>query len=139
MLIIVLILMLIIMLIIVLILMNACILTGKSTTMRLITRMFDVTDGEVLVDGVNIRSVTTQSLRKRLAVVPQDNSLFDETVLYNIMYGNSNATASEISDVLEKCNLQETIAKLPNGVLTSVGERGARLSGGERQKVAIAR
>lgn len=83
--------------------------------------------------------MSLESLRKRIAVVPQDTSLFDETIEYNLRYGNSSSSDEEIASVIEKCNLNETIAKLKDGLQTVVGERGARLSGGERQKVSIAR
>lgn len=113
--------------------------SGKSTTLRLITRMFDVSSGSVIIDDVDTRDVTVKSLRRRIAVVPQDTSLFDETIQYNLLYGNASATPQDIEEVLEKCNLKSTILKMPFGLQTPVGERGARLSGGERQKVSIAR
>ena len=95
--------------------------------------------GAVLVDGANCKQVQLESLRRRVAVVPQDNCLFDETILYNLKYGNASATDDDIAEVIETCNLSSTIAKFPLGLETPVGERGARLSGGERQKVSIAR
>lgn len=113
--------------------------SGKSTTLRLITRMFDVSSGAVVIDNTDTREVTVNSLRRRIAVVPQDTSLFDETIQYNLLYGNASATDADIEFVLEKCNLKSTILKMPFGLMTPVGERGARLSGGERQKVSIAR
>ena len=112
---------------------------GKSTTLRLITRMFDVSSGAVIIDNIDTREVTVNSLRRRIAVVPQDTSLFDETIQYNLLYGNASATPADIEMVLDKANLKSTIAKMPFGLQTPVGERGARLSGGERQKVSIAR
>jgi ABC-type multidrug transport system fused ATPase/permease subunit len=113
--------------------------SGKSTTLRLISRMLDPASGHILLDGVDTRAVSLDSLRGRISVVPQDTSLFDETVEYNLRYGNVSASHEELQSALEKCNLIETIEKLPLGLQTSVGERGARLSGGERQKVSIAR
>jgi ATP-binding cassette subfamily B protein len=113
--------------------------SGKSTTLRLITRMLDASAGNVIIDGVDIRNVSLQSLRARVSVVPQDNSLFDETIEYNIRYGRPDATDSQLSEAVAQCNLAATIAKLPDGLQTRVGERGQRLSGGERQKVSIAR
>ena len=113
--------------------------SGKSTTLKLITRILDPHSGQVLIDGVDTRSVSLDSLRRRIAVVPQDTSLFDETVEYNLRYGNSSASSEDLQRAIEKCNLVDTIAKLKHGINTSVGERGARLSGGERQKVSIAR
>ena len=113
--------------------------SGKSTTMRLITRMLDPTGGKILIDGQDIKTVSLSSLRNRVAVVPQDTSLFDDTVEFNIKYGNSYASQNDIAQVIDKCNLIDTIKKLPQGLQTKVGERGARLSGGERQKISIAR
>lgn len=113
--------------------------SGKSTTLRLITRLFDATEGSVEVDGIDVKRVSMESLRKRIAVVPQDNSLFDETIRYNLLYGNPLASDNEVQSVIDKCNLRETVDKLPQGLETQVGERGARLSGGERQKVSIGR
>ena len=113
--------------------------SGKSTTLKLITRILDPHGGQVLVDGVDTRSVSLESLRRRIAVVPQDTSLFDETVEYNLRYGNATASAADLQYAIAKCNLEETMGKLKNGLQTTVGERGARLSGGERQKVSIAR
>jgi len=113
--------------------------SGKSTTLRLITRMLDPTSGAILIDGQDIKKVSLASLRSRVAVVPQDTSLFDDSVEFNIKYGNAHATEDDIVNVIEKCNLVDTIKKLPQGLQTKVGERGARLSGGERQKISIAR
>ena len=107
--------------------------SGKSTTLKLITRILDPHGGQVLVDGVDTRSVSLESLRRRIAVVPQDTSLFDETVEYNLRYGNATASQADTEYAIEKCNLVETIGKLKHGLQTTVGERGARLSGGERQ------
>jgi ABC-type multidrug transport system fused ATPase/permease subunit len=112
---------------------------GKSTILKLITRMLDPTSGEILIDGINVKGVTLESLRTRIACVPQDSCLFDETILYNIRYGKPDATEEEINQAIDKANLRATITKLPAGLETTVGERGARLSGGERQKVSIAR
>lgn len=99
--------------------------SGKSTTLRLITRLYDATDGSVEVDGIAVKRVTMDSLRKRIAVVPQDSSLFDETIRYNLMYGNPTASDDEAQSVIDNCNLRETADKLLQGLETQVGERGA--------------
>ena len=114
--------------------------SGKSTILKLITRMLQPESGDILLDRESVFSqLSVKEVRRRVAVVPQDTSLFDETILYNIRYGNQFATAEEVQAVIANSNLQSTIDKLPQGVRTLVGERGARLSGGERQKVSIAR
>jgi ABC-type multidrug transport system fused ATPase/permease subunit len=113
--------------------------TGKSTILKLITRMLAPSSGSVLIDQVDVANVTLASLRKRIAVVPQDTCLFDETIEYNIKYGNENASPQALQRAVTLSNLRTTMAKLPLGLKTKVGERGARLSGGERQKVSIAR
>ena len=113
--------------------------SGKSTALRLITRMVEASSGQVLIDGVDTRDVSLESLRARVAVVPQDNTLFDNTIDYNIRYGNQGATEEEVLEAVERCNLLGTVTKFPEGLQTQAGERGLRLSGGERQKVSIAR
>lgn len=101
--------------------------------------MLDPTSGAVLIDGVDVRAVTLDSLRKRIAVVPQDTCLFDDTVEYNIRYGSEGASEAAVERAIDFANLRGTVNKLADGLQTKVGERGARLSGGERQKVSIAR
>jgi ABC-type multidrug transport system fused ATPase/permease subunit len=87
--------------------------TGKSTVLKLITRMLDADSGEVLLDGVDIAHVTKDSVRRRVAVVPQDTCLFDDTVGYNIRYGSARASDEEVREVVQLSNLRDTIAKLP--------------------------
>ena len=113
--------------------------SGKSTILRLITRMLDATTGDIIIDGVNIKDVSVDSLRKRISVIPQDTSLFDGTIEYNIKYGNFSASTTTFNDAINRCNLAPVLNKFSEGLKTEVGERGARLSGGERQKVSIAR
>ncbi|MHB0912501.1 MAG: ABC transporter ATP-binding protein [Armatimonadota bacterium] len=112
---------------------------GKSTITNLIPRFYDVTSGRVLVDGVDIRSVTLTSLRQHIGIVPQETILFSTTIRENIAYGRMEASMDEIVDAAKAANAHVFIEKLPEGYDTVVGERGARLSGGERQRVAIAR
>eukprot|EP01041_Mallomonas_annulata_P010862 gene10862-22680_t len=113
--------------------------SGKSTTLRLITRMLAPVSGQVLLDGVDISSVALESVRQRVSVVPQDTSLFDETVEFNLKYGNQSVSAEAMEEAVDLCNLRQTVERLQQGLQTRVGERGAKLSGGERQKVSIAR
>jgi ABC-type multidrug transport system fused ATPase/permease subunit len=112
---------------------------GKSTITKLFLRMFDVTSGEVLIDGQVIAKVTQESLRKAIGFVPQEPILFHRTLMENIRYGRQNASDAEVIDAAKKANCHDFISALPHGYETLVGERGIKLSGGERQRVAIAR
>ncbi len=112
---------------------------GKSTIARLFFRFYDVTDGSILVDGQDIRSVNQASLRRAIGVVPQDTAMFNESVLHNIRYGKLDATMEEVEDACRKAQILDFILALPAQWETKVGERGLRLSGGEKQRVAIAR
>jgi len=112
---------------------------GKSTLVNLIPRFYDPTSGAIMVDGHNIRDVTLGSLRKKIAIVPQDIALFRGTIQDNIAYGQPDATCEEIQAAAKAANADQFISALPDGYLTEVGERGAKLSGGEKQRVAIAR
>jgi len=112
---------------------------GKSTVANLIPRFYDVTTGAVFVDGVDVRGVTLNSLRRQIAIVPQETILFSTSVRENIAYGRMDATEEEIIEAAKAANAHDFIRKLPEGYDTLVGERGTRLSGGERQRVAIAR
>ena len=113
--------------------------SGKSTIINLIARFYDVASGEIRVDGRDIRSVTTDSLRKQIGIVLQENVLFSGTLEDNIKYGRPDATKEQILDAATAANAHEFIVKLPDGYNTVVGERGAKLSGGQRQRIAIAR
>lgn len=113
--------------------------SGKSTFVNLIMRLYDVTDGSISIDGENIKDVTLSSLRKAIAVIPQDPSLFHRSVMDNIRYGRLNASDEEVIIAAQKARADEFIAKLPQGYNTIVGERGVKLSGGQRQRIAIAR
>ncbi len=112
---------------------------GKSTISRLLFRFYDVTAGAVTIDGQDVRAVTQESLRAAIGVVPQDTVLFNDTIGYNIAYGREGATRAEVEAAARAASIHDFIAALPNGYDTQVGERGLKLSGGEKQRVAIAR
>src|SRR5947208_5010121 len=112
---------------------------GKSTIARLLFRFYDVSDGAIEIDGQDIRDVTQDSLRRAIGVVPQDTVLFNDTIYYNIAYGRPGAPRAEIEDAARHAHIHDFITALPDGYRTMVGERGLKLSGGEKQRVAIAR
>ena len=112
---------------------------GKSTLARLLFRFYDVVDGQVLIDGNDVKMVTQNSLRKSIGIVPQDTVLFNDTIHYNIQYGNLNASDAEVREAAAMAHIDEFIESLPDAWETKVGERGLKLSGGEKQRVAIAR
>ena len=112
---------------------------GKSTISRLLFRFYDTTAGRVVIDGQDIRDVTQESLRAAIGVVPQDTVLFNDTIRYNIAYGCPGATQAEIEAAARAAQVHDFVQRLPEGYDTRVGERGLKLSGGEKQRVAIAR
>ncbi|HEY7866339.1 MAG TPA: ABC transporter ATP-binding protein/permease [Psychromonas sp.] len=112
---------------------------GKSTLVKLLFRFYDVTAGRILIDGQDISQVTQQSLRSAIGIVPQDTVLFNDTILENIRYGRPDASETEIEHAIDLAHLRSFINNLPDGGQTVVGERGLKLSGGEKQRVAIAR
>jgi len=112
---------------------------GKSTISRLLYRFYDVTGGRILIDGQDIRDVTQDSVRSAIGIVPQDTVLFNDTIYYNIAYGRPTASPSEIEDAARLASIHDFVSDLPEGYNTRVGERGLKLSGGEKQRVAIAR
>ncbi|CEG38765.1 atp-binding cassette superfamily [Plasmopara halstedii] len=112
---------------------------GKTTIARLLFRFYECNAGSILVNGHNIATVTQQSLRKAIGIVPQDTVLFNDTILCNIKYGNLNATFDEVVEAAKAARIYDFIMKLPDQWNTKVGERGLKLSGGEKQRVAIAR
>jgi ATP-binding cassette, subfamily B, beta-glucan exporter len=113
--------------------------SGKTTATNLILRFYDIQSGRILIDGMDIRTVTEDSLRANIGVVFQDNSLFDATIRENILLGEKKVSKKRLEEIVEKSHIKEFIARLPNGLDTLVGERGVKLSGGERQRLAIAR
>ena len=112
---------------------------GKSTISRILLRFYDVAGGRVTIDGQDIRDVTQKSLRAAIGVVPQDTVLFNDTIFYNIRYGRAGATDEEVYEAARMAQIDTFIRALPQGYDTMVGERGLKLSGGEKQRVAIAR
>ncbi|MGR3565466.1 MAG: ABCB family ABC transporter ATP-binding protein/permease [Heliomarina sp.] len=113
--------------------------SGKSTVGRLLFRFYDVTGGAIRIDGQDIREVTQESLHSAIGVVPQDTVLFNDTIRYNIAYGLDDATQEQIEEVARAAQIHDFIRSLPEGYETQVGERGLKLSGGEKQRVGIAR
>ena len=112
---------------------------GKSTLSRLLFRFYDVSAGAIRINGVDIRDVEQASLRLHIGIVPQDTVLFNDTILYNIAYGNPDASQEDIFQAARAARIHDFILSLPEGYETQVGERGLKLSGGEKQRVAIAR
>ncbi len=113
--------------------------SGKSTLVRLLFRFYDVDAGAILIDGQDIRDVTQKSLRAAIAIVPQDTVLFNDTIHYNIAYARPEASRVEVEEAARMAHLDDFIAALPKGFDTVVGERGLKVSGGEKQRIAIAR
>jgi ATP-binding cassette subfamily B protein len=112
---------------------------GKSTISRLLFRFYDIQSGSIMIDGQDIRQVTQKSLRNAVGIVPQDTVLFNDTILYNIRYGRPTATDEEVRHAAKLAHIHDFVERLPEGYQTMVGERGLKLSGGEKQRVAIAR
>ena len=112
---------------------------GKSTLSRILYRFYDVAGGAVRIDGQDIRAVTQASLRAAIGIVPQDTVLFNDTVYYNILYGRPDAGPAEVEEAARLARIHDFVMSLPDGYQTKVGERGLKLSGGEKQRVAIAR
>jgi ATP-binding cassette subfamily B protein len=113
--------------------------SGKSTLARLLFRFYDVNRGRITIDGQDLRDVTQSSVRSALGVVPQDTVLFNDTIYYNVAYGRPDATRAEIENAARVAHIADFIARLPDQWETTVGERGLKLSGGEKQRVSIAR
>ena len=113
--------------------------SGKSTLVKLLFRFYDCESGSVRVDGMDVRDLQVESLRRAIGIVPQDTVLFNDTIQRNVRYGRPDATDAEVSQAIRLAQLENFIAQLPQGADTLVGERGLKLSGGEKQRVAIAR
>jgi ATP-binding cassette, subfamily B, heavy metal transporter len=112
---------------------------GKSTLSRLLFRFYDVNGGRITINGQDIRDVTQQSLRKAIGIVPQDTVLFNDSIYYNIAYGQPSATREEVIQAARAAHIHNFVESLPDKYESLVGERGLKLSGGEKQRVAIAR
>ena len=109
---------------------------GKTTILRLLFRFYNVTSGVIEVDGHDVRDVTIESLREKIGVVPQDTVLFNETLMYNLKYANQGATDEDVYEACRAASIHDKILTFPDGYKTKVGERGLRLSGGEKQRVS---
>lgn len=112
---------------------------GKSTILRLLFRSYDVQGGRILIDGQDIRNVTVESVRKAIGVVPQDTSLFNDTIEHNIRYGNLEAPPEQVEAAAKRAKVHDIIQRFPDKYKTMVGERGMMISGGEKQRLAISR
>jgi ATP-binding cassette subfamily B protein len=112
---------------------------GKSTISRLLFRFYDPKEGDIFINNQNIKDISQQSLRKLIGVVPQDTVLFNDTIFYNISYGDPTASNDQVYEAAKSADIHEFVTGLPDGYETLVGERGLKLSGGEKQRVAIAR
>lgn len=113
--------------------------SGKSTVLRLLFRFYSPQSGSIYIDDQDITSVQLNSLRSKIGVVPQDTPLFHADVMHNIRYGDLDATDEEVVEVAKLARVHDAVARLPNGYKTTVGERGLMISGGEKQRLAIAR
>lgn len=113
--------------------------SGKSSVLRLLNRTYDISEGRILIDGQDVAKVTLSSLREAICIVPQDTVLFNDTIMYNIRYGRLSATDAEVVEAAKAAAIHDTIMRMPMQYDTLVGERGTRMSGGERQRIATAR
>jgi ATP-binding cassette subfamily B (MDR/TAP) protein 7 len=112
---------------------------GKSTILRLLFRYYDAQEGRILIDGQDIRDVSLDSLRRAIGVVPQDTPLFNNTIEHNIHYGNLDASEEQVFEAARRAHIHDSINQFPDGYKTMVGERGMMISGGEKQRLAVAR
>jgi ATP-binding cassette subfamily B (MDR/TAP) protein 7 len=112
---------------------------GKSTVFRLLFRFYDPASGRIAIDGQDVRNVQLDSLRRAIGVVPQDTPLFHADIMHNVRYGRLDARDDEVAEAATRARVHETVARLPDGYATTVGERGLMISGGEKQRLAVAR
>jgi ATP-binding cassette, subfamily B (MDR/TAP), member 7 len=112
---------------------------GKSTILRLLYRFYEPDSGRISIDGQDVSDLQLRSMRQAIGVVPQDTPLFHADVMHNIRYGRLDATDEEVREAARRANVHEAIARLPQGYATQVGERGLMISGGEKQRLAVAR
>ena len=113
--------------------------SGKSTIANLLTRFYDVQNGHIKIDGIDIKDFNLQSLRGLMGLVTQDSILFNDTIKNNLLLGKQNATDAEIIDALKVANAYEFVKDLPDGIETNIGDSGNKLSGGQKQRISIAR
>lgn len=113
--------------------------SGKSTILKLLFRFYDVDKGAIEIDGTDIRDMKLESLRNFIGVVPQDTILFNDTVMFNLLYAKPDATETEVYEACKAASIHNNIMRFPQGYSTSVGERGLKLSGGEKQRVLTIR
>jgi ABC transporter ATM len=114
-------------------------LSSKSTMLRLLYRFYDPASGAIRIDGQDLRHVTLDSLRQCIGVVPQETTLFNDSILYNIRYGRPSATKEEVIEAAKLARIHDSIMRMPDGYDSKVGERGLKLSGGEKQRLSISR
>jgi ATP-binding cassette subfamily B (MDR/TAP) protein 7 len=112
---------------------------GKSTVLRLLFRFYEIDQGRITIDGQDLREIQLESLRRAIGVVPQDTPLFHSDILHNIRYGRLDASDEEVKEAARKAEVYETVERLPEKWHTKVGERGLMISGGEKQRLAVAR
>ena len=113
--------------------------SGKTTILSLLLRFYDPTSGQVTLDGIDLRSIQRESLRRHFALVQQESFLFNDSIQDNIRYGHADATMDQVIAAARAANAHDFISRLPNGYDTIVGERGVRMSGGQKQRISIAR
>ena len=112
---------------------------GKTTLLNLLFRIYDPSEGTIRIDGQDLRELKFDSFRKYISIIPQNGILFNDTILFNLQYGNPDASMEEIIEIAKKCEIHDKVMDMPDGYDTQVGDLGGKLSGGERQRVLIAR